>query len=54
MVNIHTSSKKRYYRHVGRKGRSRAHIYLGTPQVPFSKQKYQQSHELLRDCSDPS
>ena len=44
MVNIQTSSKKRNYKHVRRKDRSRAHIYLGTSQVPFSNKQHQQKH----------
>ena len=53
MVTIQTSSKKPKHKHIKRKNRSSRHpIYLGTPQVPLSKEQDKQKHELLSDWED--
>ena len=53
MAAVKTIARKQH-KHIKRKGRFNRHLDLGTPQVPLSKPKCQQRHELLSDWSDAS
>ena len=54
MATIQTVFRERKQKHIKRKNRSRQYIYLGTPQVPLSKEQHKPRHELLSDWSDAS